>query len=162
VGVLADYRCPGCGAVAHAWVPSPPPSEVDCTVCGLAARRVFSAVGVVGRARQPSTAPPGAGNGSLCRTNQDIPGLCMFTPTAQRALVARVRGDNRALDAELAYQERMQKEVPGTLAVTDHGCSAHEHHGDGHDSHTTTSTTSTTTTTTTTSPSAPAGTPDTG
>ena len=51
----------------------------------------------------------------------------MFSATAQRALVARVRGDNRSLDAELSYQERTQKEAPGTLAVTDHGCSGHEH-----------------------------------
>ena len=50
----------------------------------------------------------------------------MFSATAQRALVARVRGDNRALDAELSYQERTQKEAPGTLAVTGHGCSGHE------------------------------------
>jgi hypothetical protein len=128
MGVLADYRCPDCGAIDHPWVPSPPPAERECTVCGGAARRVFSAVGVVGRARPPAQGPPASTSGSLCRTNQDIPGLCMFSPTAQRALVARVRGDNRSLDAELSYQERMQKEAPGTLTVTDHGCSAHEHH----------------------------------
>ena len=128
MGMLVDYRCHACGCVNQSWVSSPPPPERECTVCAQVARRVFSSVGVVGRARQRSSEPRVATSGSLCRTNQDIPGLCMFSPTAQRALVARVRRDNRALDAELAYQEHAQKEAPGTLTVGGHGCSGHAQH----------------------------------
>jgi len=119
MAVTVDYRCGTCGATAEARVPSPPPPERACGDCGAAARRVWSAVGVVGRARQPASGPPSAG-GPDCLVNRDIPGLCTLSPTAARSLVARVRGDNRALDRELAYQERMQRDAPGLLTVGGH------------------------------------------
>jgi hypothetical protein len=53
----------------------------------------------------------------------------MFSPTAARALVARVRKDNRNLEKELAYQEHMQKEAPGALTVTEHGHGPPDSHG---------------------------------
>ena len=106
-----------------------PPREVMCANCGGMARRVWSPPSVTGRAHQPSLEPSSASNGPMCRTNQDIPGLCMFSPTAARALVARVRKDNQTLEKELAYQEHMQKEAPGTLSVGGDGCGHSIGHG---------------------------------
>jgi len=128
MAVTVDYRCRSCGWAAERRVPSPPPADVPCGGCGAPARRVWSSVGIVGRASRPASGPP-APSGPNCLANRDIPGLCTLSPTAARSLVARVRGDNRALDRELAYQERMQKEAPGVLTVGGHAPGhAHGHH----------------------------------
>ena len=133
MAVFVDYRCGSCGATQELLVTSPPPGSAACGACDGAARRVWSPVGLVGRAGQAAdpglaeTGSLGGDTGGLCRTNRDIPGLCTFSPTAARSLVARVRGDNRALEAEIAYQERMQKESPGTLTVGGHASAGGEH-----------------------------------
>jgi hypothetical protein len=124
MAVIVDYRCRACGSTVERVVPSPPTPAVPCETCGGTARRSWGPMALGGRARQPSIEPAAAATGPLCRTNQDIPGLCSFSPTAARAFVARARGDNRALERELAYQEHMQKESPGTLTVGGH---AHGH-----------------------------------
>jgi hypothetical protein len=131
MSVLVEYRCPGCGSAAERFVQSPPAVEVLCAGCGGMARRAWGPPSVTGRARQPSLEPSSASKGPICLTNQDIPGLCMFSPTAARSLVARVRKDNRSLDKELAYQEHMQKDAPGALTVGEHGCG--HSIGDGHE-----------------------------
>jgi hypothetical protein len=97
---------------------------VGCEACGSPAQRRWSPVGLVGRASQPAAEPQAAAPAPLCQANRDIPGLCALSPTAARSLVARLRGDNRALEREIAYQERMQKEAPGTLTVGGHGPTA--------------------------------------
>jgi DNA-directed RNA polymerase subunit RPC12/RpoP len=129
MAVLVDYRCGACRRIEERSVESPPPSEVRCPWCGSASRRKWAPVGLVGRAAQPMAGPRAPAAAPLCQANRDIPGLCALSPTAARSLVARVRGDNRALEAEIAYQERMQKESPGTLTVGGHGHA----HGPGDD-----------------------------
>ena len=91
--ILVDYRCPSCGRTAEAWVPSPAPATRSAPCCGVAARRRFG-----GRVLTEGAAPAREGG-------PPIPGLCTLTPTAQRAMTARVRGDTRALEREIAHQE---------------------------------------------------------
>lgn len=40
-----------------------------------------------------------------CADHSGVPGGCVLTPTAARALSARIRRGRRALEKELAYQE---------------------------------------------------------
>lgn len=133
MAVLVDYRCGRCGSTEERAVGSPPPPEVRCPSCGSWARRLWAPVGLGGRASQPATGTRPESPGPLCQANRDIPGLCALSPTAGRALVARVRGDNRALEAEIAYQERVQKESPGTLTVGGHAHASGDHAVAHHD-----------------------------
>ena len=133
MAVLVEYRCRGCGSSLERFVPSPPLASVPCERCGSDARRTWGPPALTGRANKPSLEPSSAVNGPLCRTNQDIPGLCMFSPTAARALVARTRNDNRSLERELAYQEHMQKESPGELKLGGGGCGHNPNHTDHSD-----------------------------
>jgi hypothetical protein len=121
--IRVDFRCEACGFVTEHHCPSPPPAYLPCTRCGDRARRVFSTFSV---RRAPSssssrTVSAPTDHARLCAANPDIPGLCTLSPTAGRALVARARGDNRALEREIAYQEKMHKEQPGSLTVEAHG-----------------------------------------
>ncbi|GEL22233.1 hypothetical protein PSU4_11870 [Pseudonocardia sulfidoxydans NBRC 16205] len=104
MAILVDYMCPTCAGRFEVRVPVPPPTSRACPACGRTARRAWAPIGLTrGAARQsprPAVAEP-----SLCTRNPDVLGLCHMTPDAGRAWVARVRGDNRALDRELARQE---------------------------------------------------------
>jgi len=101
--VLVDYRCSGCGRVTESWVARPVPDTRPSPCCGAEARRRFggSILGRAGTAGKPGPAP-------------EIPGLCTLSPTAARAMTARVRGDTRALEREIAHQEATRP----TTAVT--------------------------------------------
>ncbi|HET6502910.1 MAG TPA: zinc ribbon domain-containing protein [Amycolatopsis sp.] len=105
--ILVDYVCGACGRTDEHWMPRPVDDSVDCRACGGAARRRFGVGMLVGSAtpaRPAGTAEP-AGAAS-CAGHAGVPGSCVLVPTAARALAARARGDNRALDAELAGQQR--------------------------------------------------------
>lgn len=125
MAVTVDYRCRSCGWAAERRVASPPPAASPVAPVGgrpiACGPPSASWAGLASRRAAPP--PPG---GPDCLAHRDIPGLCTLSPTAARSLVARVRGDSRALDRELAYQERMQREAPGVLTVGGHA-PAHHH-----------------------------------
>jgi len=129
--ILVDYRCDNCLGTSEHLVSNPVPATVSCPACLSSARRRFAPVGLSGRASAPVDQPVQS-NRALCRDNPDVPGLCHMTPDAARTWVARARKDNRALERELAYQERTLKENPGkVLEPVSH---THGHgHGHGHD-----------------------------
>ncbi|NMH95934.1 zinc ribbon domain-containing protein [Pseudonocardia acidicola] len=112
MGVLVDYRCRGCGARTEHWVARPVPAEAACGRCGAPARRQFGGALLTG-APEPRPVEPRTGSGGACGHAPGIPGTCTLTPTAARMLTARARGDNRALEREIAYQEKAIK--AGTL-----------------------------------------------
>lgn len=108
--VLVEYRCPACGRRTEHWVGRPVPDHAPCGGCGASAARRFGGA-LVGRgSRSPAPAAPGGG------CVPDLPGSCVLAPTAARMLVARARGDNRAIDREAAHQERAI--AAGTLDPT--------------------------------------------
>lgn len=140
MGVLVDYSCTGCGAPHEAWVQRPIPAERACPVCGSAARRRFNAALLRGAA-PPSTA---AGSPSPavptvapapCQRYPTVPGLCHMTPAAARGWIARARKDNRALERDIARQEKAITEGtldPSSAPIThDHG---HGHTAPGRES----------------------------
>ncbi|GAA4884316.1 hypothetical protein GCM10023403_59730 [Pseudonocardia benzenivorans] len=108
MAILVDYSCPTCAGRFESWSAAPPPATRTCPACGTPARRAWSPVGLSrgaaggGERRRPPLTPP---EQSLCARNPDVLGLCHMTPEAGRAWVARVRGDNRTLERELAAQE---------------------------------------------------------
>ncbi len=126
--ILVDYRCDNCLGTSEHLVSNPVPATATCPACLSSARRRFAPVGLAGRASAPVDKPVQS-NRALCRDNPDVPGLCHMTPDAARTWVARARKDNRALECELAYQERTLKENPGKVMEP----VSHTHgHGHGH------------------------------
>ncbi|WP_141566227.1 zinc ribbon domain-containing protein [Pseudonocardia sp. N23] len=106
MAILVDYVCPTCTGRFEAWAATPPPTTHRCPACGGPARRAWSPIGLGrGPAAGSERHPLPAAEPSLCTRNPDVLGLCHMTPEAGRAWVARVRGDNRTLDRELAKQE---------------------------------------------------------
>ncbi len=106
--VLVDYRCGDCGGLTEWWVSHPPPASTGCARCGQPARRRFGGALLTGdggpdRPIAAGSAPPSSGR---CGHDAGVPGTCTLVPTAARMLSARARGDNRALDREIAHQER--------------------------------------------------------
>lgn len=110
--ILVEYRCPDCDWRTERWVEHPLPSLSACARCARPARRQFGGA-LLARSAAPAAAasPPAASGG--CGHGAGVPGTCTLTPTAARMLSARARGDNRALDREIAYQESAIK--AGTL-----------------------------------------------
>ncbi|WP_281690224.1 hypothetical protein [Pseudonocardia thermophila] len=97
------------------------------------ARRRFSGL-LLGGAPAPRAEAPALSGPALCQRYPDVPGLCHMNPVAARSWIARARRDNRALEREIARQERAYAEGtldPSTSPVAhDHG---HGHgHGHGH------------------------------
>lgn len=130
MAIIVDYRCADCGSTHEAYVASPAPSHLSCENCGGESRRRWSPVGMISRRGDAlpaalTTATPSA---SLCAQNPDVPGLCHMSPSAGRAWVARYRGDNRALDSELARQEKAAAITKPTVA----DAISHEHSHAGH------------------------------
>jgi hypothetical protein len=104
--ILVDYVCAACGITDEHWMRRPVEDSVDCRACGGTAQRRFG-VGMLVGSTSPARPPePRAGGSSSCAGHAGVPGSCVLVPTAARALAARARGDNRALDAELASQQR--------------------------------------------------------
>lgn len=100
MAVLVEFSCTACGRRAEEWIAGAPlPASSTCTVCGAAARRQFG-----GRLLTGTPGPARASAQAHC-ADHTVPASCALIPTAARTLAARVRGDNRALDAELALQE---------------------------------------------------------
>ncbi|WP_214370011.1 zinc ribbon domain-containing protein [Pseudonocardia sp. H11422] len=112
MGVLVDYRCRDCGVRTEHWVARPVPDEAACGRCGAPARRQFGGALLTG-APEPKPVEPRISGASGCGHGAGVPGTCTLTPTAARMLTARARGDNRALEREIAYQEKAIK--AGTL-----------------------------------------------
>ncbi len=106
--LLVEYACTRCNARADHWVTRPVPAEQDCRTCGTPARRRFGAALLTTASPAEQRQPP-ASAPDPCQANADIPGACCLSPTAARSLAARARGDNRALDRELSYQEAAVK-----------------------------------------------------
>ncbi|MBW0106083.1 hypothetical protein [Pseudonocardia sp. KRD291] len=83
----------------------PLPPTTDCARCTGTARRRFGGA-LLTRSPAPdagarTTQAPAGG----CGHGAGVPGTCTLMPTAARMLSARARGDNRALDREIAHQE---------------------------------------------------------
>ncbi|MHA6793441.1 zinc ribbon domain-containing protein [Pseudonocardia bannensis] len=112
MGVLVDYRCRDCGVRTEHWVARPVPDEAACGRCGSPARRQFGGALLTG-APEPKLVEPQMSGTGACGHAPGVPGTCTLTPTAARMLTARARGDNRALEREIAYQEKAIK--AGTL-----------------------------------------------
>lgn len=112
MAVLIEYRCQDCGVRSERWATRPVPDKTVCTQCGRAARRLFGGALLTG-APEPARSEPRADGGGACGHAPEVPGVCTLTPTAARMLTARARGDNRALEREVAYQESAIK--AGTL-----------------------------------------------
>lgn len=108
--VLVEYLCRQCHVSRESWVVSPVPTSRTCEDCGSAAGRRFGGALLTSSERasrqQASLTPPARGG---CQDHANLPGGCVLTPTAARALSARARRDNRALDREFAYQEAAVK-----------------------------------------------------
>lgn len=130
MAIIVDYRCSDCGSMSEAYVASPVPAQRECKLCGGTSRRRWSPVRLISGAGNGSPAPAreAASTASLCAQNPDVPGLCHMSPSAGRAWVARFRGDNRALDAELAKQEEAAAIVKPTMA----DAISHEHNHASH------------------------------
>ena len=107
--ILVDYRCAACGRTSERRVDAPAPSAVPCEACEGEARRRFGFR--VGPAR--GVTGPGDRGAAAGHDHHDGLGTCGLIPTAARALTARLRGDERALEREFRAQERMVGE--GTL-----------------------------------------------
>ncbi|RZT84200.1 hypothetical protein EV383_1037 [Pseudonocardia sediminis] len=116
MALLVEYGCPECGTRTDRWVSRPLPETADCGRCAGTARRRFGGA-LLTRSPAPSAGSPSSGDGRTpaggCGHGAGVPGTCTLTPTAARMLSARVRGDNRALDREIAHQESAIK--AGTL-----------------------------------------------
>jgi hypothetical protein len=56
-----------------------------------------------------------------------VPGLCHMSEDAGRMWVAKYKGDNRAVEREIAYQETKVKERP----FTTEDAISHSHHPGG-------------------------------
>lgn len=127
MSVAVDYRCGRCGGRHERRVASPPPAVMPCPACGAGARRVWSPLGVVGRAGEagsPHSPSPGGAGPSACLTYRDVPALCHLDPTVAAGWIARARGDTRALERELARQEAS---VAAGMAPADVAGAAHDH-----------------------------------
>jgi hypothetical protein len=105
--MFVDYRCNRCGGVREERLPSPPPAMMTCVACGGSARRLFSAPAVLRSGPATGPAPP-APPPPTCLSHRDIPALCHLDPSVAPAWIARARGDNRALERELARQESLK------------------------------------------------------
>lgn len=108
MAMLVDYRCGDCGGLTECWVSHPPPASTGCARCGRAARRRFGGALLTGRDGSGRSVAAGSGTASSggCGHPPGVPGTCTLVPTAARMLSARARGDHRAEDREIAYQER--------------------------------------------------------
>lgn len=105
--ILVEYGCGSCGTPSDRWVQTPVPPRLACSSCGSVAKRRFGGALVAGRSAdeaQPRRQQKAPAPVSGCSDHSGMPG-CVLTPTAARALSARMRKDNRALEKELAYQE---------------------------------------------------------
>ena len=83
----------------------PIPSTSSCTSCGAPARRRFGGTLLTGLGASSPPPIPADTHRHSCAAHIGVPAACSLAPTAARTLAARVRGDNRALEAELAHQE---------------------------------------------------------
>lgn len=108
--ILVEYRCPDCDWRTDRWASHPLPPLADCARCARPARRQFGGA-LLARSASPSAHPVPERAGDGC--GDGVPGTCTLIPTAARMLSARARGDNRALDREIAHQESAIK--AGTL-----------------------------------------------
>jgi hypothetical protein len=128
VSVRVDYLCGHCGGVHERRVASPPPPVAPCVACGADARRMYSPVGVLGRAGPPGPPPAAPSGPAACVTHPDVPALCHLDPSVATAWIARARGDTRTLERELARQEsEVGSAGPGGVG----GVGGHHHHRDG-------------------------------
>ncbi len=136
--VRVDYGCLQCGHREELAVTTPIPTTV-CTVCGGTAKRIWTTFGI-GRGRSGgadanadrSAAAGGRATASLrgadlCRSNPGVPGLCMLSDSAGRALVARSNNDGRSLEREQQHQtDFLASTGDHGAVVSDHG---HSHSG---------------------------------
>jgi len=127
VPILIDYRCTHCGGRSERWVDSPAPQAATCPACLGDARRVFGFGGIGGSARTATSAPSGSGppkegqpdrlDPNFVARHTGVPGICHMGPSAARRWAAMARKDTRAVEAEIAYQEKAVKD--GTLSPSD-------------------------------------------
>lgn len=107
MAILVDYRCSGCGHLEERWAPTPPPVSVCCSSCGDDSRRAWAPIGLSGTTAPSLSEPPSAPAGpSLASRYPQLPGLCHMSESAGQMWVAKAKGDNRAVEAELAKQEK--------------------------------------------------------
>lgn len=116
--ILVDYRCRDCRVLAEYWTPSPPPQEMSCHLCGAVAKRVFAGLKLVGSTRETAGEAPRVARqgGSGCAAHPALPGMCTLTESAARMLSARARNDTKAIESELARQEKAAAVRPPTLS----------------------------------------------
>lgn len=131
MAILFEYMCAGCSAQSEHMLEAPAPEQLMCPWCGQTARRTWRTAGLVGGVA-PKVEPRSAINAS-CAANPDIPALCHLSPDARRRLVAKARGDNRSLEAEIKRQEDhlAQRGTPLASVVShdhSHGTSHHHDH----------------------------------
>jgi putative FmdB family regulatory protein len=124
--ILNDYRCQSCGEMAEHWTPRPAPSLMTCHFCGGDARKLFAAPRLGGKAQAPKATSSNP-RPSMCSQYPMVPGLCHMSEDAGRMWVAKYKGDNRAVEREIAYQETKVKERP----FTTEDAISHSHHPGG-------------------------------
>ena len=124
--ILNDYECSTCHRVQECWTVRPAPDHLPCEACSSTANRLFSAVGLGGRAKTPSANSPklGLSKPSLCTQYPQVPGLCHMSESAGRMWVAKYQGDTQKVERELAHQEARATEKPLTMA----DAITHNHH----------------------------------
>ncbi len=101
--ILVEYRCPDCDWRTELWAGHPLPALAECARCAHPARRQFGGA-LLTRSAAPAPTPD-VTDGGRCGHGAGVPATCTLIPTAARMLSARARGDNRALDREIAHQE---------------------------------------------------------
>lgn len=130
--VRVDYCCKRCGQLEEFALPTPSATRT-CSACGGTAKRRWTTFGI-GRAQTgdaalagPGASAPGTARSrkpgpDLCRSNPGVPGLCLLSESAGRALVARTKGDGRSLEREQQRQTEMLATTGSHEAVmSDHG-----------------------------------------
>lgn len=118
--ILNDFQCAECGDLSERWTTNPPPPTLPCPTCGAESRRKFAAVRLGGK-RVEATTTPKTRSASLCSLFPQVPGLCHMSESAGRMMVAKYRGDNRAVERELSRQEsRAASKLPTMGDVLTH------------------------------------------
>lgn len=103
MSVLIDYRCRECRRREEKWVERPVSAEASCSRCGGVSSRIW---GIGGIARGGAPVAPAAPEGAAsCLENSGVPAICHMHPSAARRWAAMGRGDTKAEQREIRYQE---------------------------------------------------------
>ena len=125
MGLLVDYKCRSCSGRAEHWTIQPIPASQPCAACGGEARRLFAVarVSTGDSSAQQQRTSTGRDDAIACLQNSRAPGACHMHPSAARRWSAMGRGDTKAVEHEIEYQEKAIR----TGALTPSEAFTHSH-----------------------------------